>query len=302
VIGAEVAKVRESGGNTWYEDQHVPILRQGRLKDAYWTYGFSPIDDETAPNGIGGVISILTETTKRKALERSLRDLAQSLQAQVEERTAERNRIWQVSQDMLLINDFSGVFLNLSPAWTRVLGWTEEELVGRTSEWLEHPDDRDRTRAEIVRLAERGWPTLAFENRFRTRAGDCARKNRTISRLASGPRASVNDPAGTPTDHAWPVPRRTHCSNTARLDSDRAQRRRPVRRQDHPPLGARGSACADIDADRSAGADGCGLSGGRQRHRVLRARSKSPIRVRLQKLCRIGPLIRSSRIAIDSVC
>ena len=39
----------------------------------HWTYGFSPIDDDTAPGGIGGVISILTETTKRKVLEDSLR-------------------------------------------------------------------------------------------------------------------------------------------------------------------------------------------------------------------------------------
>ncbi len=73
VIGSEIAKVRNGGGHTWYDDQHVPILREGRLEDAYWTYGFSPIDDDTAPGGIGGVISILTETTKRKALEDSLR-------------------------------------------------------------------------------------------------------------------------------------------------------------------------------------------------------------------------------------
>ncbi len=73
VIASEVAKVRNGGGHTWYEDRHVPIMRHGRLEDAYWTYGFSPIDDDTAPGGIGGVISILTETTKRKALENSLR-------------------------------------------------------------------------------------------------------------------------------------------------------------------------------------------------------------------------------------
>ncbi len=82
VIGSEVAKVRNGGGHTWYEDQHVPIVRQGRLEDAYWTYGFSPIDDETAPNGIGGVISILTETTKRRALEDSLHGINLSLRAE----------------------------------------------------------------------------------------------------------------------------------------------------------------------------------------------------------------------------
>lgn len=39
-----------------------------------------------------------------------------------------------------------------------------------------------------------------------------------------------------------------------------------------------------------------------QRHRALKARSKSPISVRLQKLCRMGPSTRPSRITIDSVC
>jgi hypothetical protein len=42
------------------------------------------------------------------------------------------------------------------------------------------------------------------------------RKKRTISRLASGPRGSVYDPAALPPDHAWPAPCRTQCSRTAR--------------------------------------------------------------------------------------
>ncbi|MCJ2035578.1 PAS domain S-box protein [Methylobacterium sp. J-068] len=82
VIGTEVDRVRSGGGHTWYEDQHVPILRNGCLEDAYWTYGFSPIDDDTAPNGIGGVISILTETTRRKELEGSLQGLNLTLKAE----------------------------------------------------------------------------------------------------------------------------------------------------------------------------------------------------------------------------
>ena len=46
----------------------------------------------------------------------------------------------------------------------------EADLIGRTSEWLEHPDDRERTRAEVARLAAGGL-TLAFENRFRHKDG-----------------------------------------------------------------------------------------------------------------------------------
>jgi PAS domain S-box-containing protein len=92
------------------------------------------------------------------------------LEERLEQRTAERDRIWQVSQDMLVVADSRGVWQSINPAWTRVLGWTEEDLLGRTSEWLEHPDDIERTRAELQRLGS-GRPSLDFINRFRARDG-----------------------------------------------------------------------------------------------------------------------------------
>jgi PAS domain S-box-containing protein len=92
------------------------------------------------------------------------------LEEHLERRTAERDRIWQVSQDMLVVADSAGVWLSVNPAWTRVLGWTENELVGRTSEWLVHPDDIDATRAKAEQLAS-GRSTLDFVNRLRARDG-----------------------------------------------------------------------------------------------------------------------------------
>ena len=44
----------------------------------------------------------------------------------------------------------------------------------------------------------------------------CSKKNRIISRLASGPQGSVYDPAVLPPDHACPPPCNTHCSRTGR--------------------------------------------------------------------------------------
>src|SRR3546814_5910204 len=49
-----------------------------------------------------------------------------------------------------------------------MLGWTPDEVVGLTSEWLEHPDDRDRTRGEVTRRGQ-GAETVACENRFRSK-------------------------------------------------------------------------------------------------------------------------------------
>jgi PAS domain S-box-containing protein len=63
VIGPQIDQVMGGGGGTWHENQLVPITRHGRREDVYWTYSYSPIDDEAAPNGIGGVLVICNETT-----------------------------------------------------------------------------------------------------------------------------------------------------------------------------------------------------------------------------------------------
>jgi PAS domain-containing protein len=41
-----------------------------------------------------------------------------------------------------IVADMEGKYLNVTPAWTVMLGWSESDLVGRSSEWLLHQDDR----------------------------------------------------------------------------------------------------------------------------------------------------------------
>lgn len=116
------------------------------------------------------MIGITREITDRLRTEEQLRRLNENLEAQVEARTRERDRIWLVSQDLLLVTDTAGVFLNVNPAWREVLGWPESELIGKTSRWLEHPEDHNSTRSELSSLAA-GGRTLRFENRFRHQDG-----------------------------------------------------------------------------------------------------------------------------------
>ena len=109
---------------------------------------------------IVGAVLTVSDVTKRRQDERRLRELNETLGELVAERTQERDRIWQVSQDMLGVADANGVWISINPAWPRILGWDYEEILGKTSEWLEHPEDREKTRAEVARLAAGGL-TLA---------------------------------------------------------------------------------------------------------------------------------------------
>jgi PAS domain S-box-containing protein len=110
-----------------------------------------------------------SEAEQRK-LAGQLAELNATLAERVEEKTRERDRIWNVSQDLLLVADRNGIWQTVNPAWTRTLGWSEAELLNRTSEWLDHPDDAGTTRAHVRKLRA-GETTVRFESRFRHKEG-----------------------------------------------------------------------------------------------------------------------------------
>ena len=67
------------GPSTWNEDIELDINRHGFLEETHFTVAYSPVPDETAANGIGGVLATVTEITEKVIGERRvviLRDLA----------------------------------------------------------------------------------------------------------------------------------------------------------------------------------------------------------------------------------
>ena len=124
-------------------------------------------DAETAGIRFSGVIYDITEA---KATEKQLRTLTETLETRVAERTRERDRIWRVSRDLLGVADLAGHWQSINPAWTDLLGWPEAAILGKTSEWLEDPEDRAATRGEFAKLAA-GARIVTFINRLRSRAG-----------------------------------------------------------------------------------------------------------------------------------
>ena len=111
-----------------------------------------------------------TDVTEQFEAEKALRNLNETLEQRVEAEAQERARIWNVSQDLLVVADMEGRFVAVNPAWKTTLGWSEEKLLNKTSEWLVHPDDRAKTRAQHARIAS-GRNALHFENRFRDKQG-----------------------------------------------------------------------------------------------------------------------------------
>ncbi|HEY4215603.1 MAG TPA: ATP-binding protein [Gemmatimonadaceae bacterium] len=87
VIGPEIESIMAGGTASWHEDQLVPITRNGRVEDVWWTYGYSPVRDDDG--SVGGVLVIVQETTTRVLLERRQAELLAEL-------TIERARLTDV--------------------------------------------------------------------------------------------------------------------------------------------------------------------------------------------------------------
>jgi PAS domain S-box-containing protein len=94
----------------------------------------------------------------------------ETLEARVEQRTRERDQLWTLSEDLLVIAHRDGSLLRVSPSWTRLLGHSEAELLGQPYAALIHPDDRPRVEAVLEHMLATGQP-VRFDDRVRASDG-----------------------------------------------------------------------------------------------------------------------------------
>ncbi|RZJ25202.1 MAG: hybrid sensor histidine kinase/response regulator, partial [Haliea sp.] len=144
-----------------------------RLRRADGSYRWHIARAEPIRNAAGEVgrwVGTNTDIEDQKATARALADLNHNLEAQVASRTEERDRMWRLSTDIMLVADFESRIVSTNPAWTRSLGWAPTEMAGRSFMDLVHPADRAATLAEVGSLGA-GITTLKFENRYQRKDG-----------------------------------------------------------------------------------------------------------------------------------
>ncbi len=125
-IGPQIEQVMSGGASTWFEDQLLPIERNGRLEDVYWTYSYSAVRDDDG--SVGGTLVVCQETTGRVVAELELdRVRAQALGAKEHlERV-----ISQAPVAMYIARGRDHVFEVVNDAWFKLTGKTAEEVIGR---------------------------------------------------------------------------------------------------------------------------------------------------------------------------
>jgi PAS domain S-box-containing protein len=137
----------------------------------YIDFVFEPIrDDEGAVSGIfiGGYETTEAHraTLALRQSEERLRQANVVLEAQALERTAERNRVWTMSRDLLAVMGFDGFLKEINPAWEKILGRDTATLLSLPFPEQVHPDDHVLI-AELVKRLEAGETVERFEDRLR---------------------------------------------------------------------------------------------------------------------------------------
>lgn len=93
----------------------------------------------------------------------SLLDISERVRAE-----EERDRLFNLSVDMLAVGDYEGYLQQINPAWVRVLGWSRDDLMADPMSAFIHEDDRETFAAGLQQL-ERGEQVEDLQCRFRCR-------------------------------------------------------------------------------------------------------------------------------------
>ena len=132
------------------QEETVRLHKDGSLVEVLLS--ISPIKNPAGE--IVGVSTIAHDVTERRRTERALR-----------QQTEERRRIFETSQDLIIITDAEGLMTQVSPSVETILGFLPEEMVGRNAGEFIHAADREAAKAGM-RTLRRGRRTRNSDTRF----------------------------------------------------------------------------------------------------------------------------------------
>ncbi len=109
----------------------------GRLR---WvvSFGRALFDERRCVRFVG----VTQDVTDREMLEQALRRINDTLEAQVDARTRERDQMWMLSQDLMVVIDADRRVIAANPAWIGVLGYSAAQVRRGDPLALVHPAQR----------------------------------------------------------------------------------------------------------------------------------------------------------------
>jgi PAS domain S-box-containing protein len=156
---AYAAMPRLLSGETYTVEYRIVRPDDGAVRHIRDT-GFPIRDAGGGLRRLGGIAQDVTEEHARE----------EALERRIAESTAEHDRVWRNSRDLLVVVGVDGVFRAVNPAWKAILGHDPTEVVGRSFQEFIWPEDDVVTRTALT-YAATAEDLTAFENRYRHRDG-----------------------------------------------------------------------------------------------------------------------------------
>jgi len=127
-------------------------------------------------------LSRLLGTAQRQAASERERHSEQErlFRATLSREVEERQRVFETSNDLILVTDTYGNYVQVSPSSLAIVGYEPAEMIGRNAEEFIYPDDLQNTRNEM-RAARRGQQKRNFECRYVHKEGHAVALNWTGS-------------------------------------------------------------------------------------------------------------------------
>ncbi|WPP50302.1 PAS domain-containing protein [Catalinimonas niigatensis] len=150
VIKPMIDQVRSGGEATWSEDQLIPIYRNGKMEDVYWTFGYSPVNDESGK--VGGVLVICNETTDKVKKVKELELSDHRFQNLVREATVGMVVLSGEEMRVEVVND----------TYSRLINRTSEEIMGKPLFSI-IPETEDPFRPMLEKVLLTGEPLNLYD-------------------------------------------------------------------------------------------------------------------------------------------
>lgn len=126
IIYPLIEKVKTTGESFFLEDQLIPIFRNGKIEDVYWTFSYSAVFGEEGT--IDGVLVVCNETTKKVAMVHELELARQQL---IQSETKLRNIIMQAPVAMCILSGPEFVVDIANDRMLTLWGKSSEQIVGK---------------------------------------------------------------------------------------------------------------------------------------------------------------------------
>jgi PAS domain S-box-containing protein len=154
IVGPNLKRVMHDGETVFHENTLVPIVRDGRLQDIWWTYSYSPIFG--AGRDALGVLVVCQDITSEVTAAQELRKSEEGTRESAK-RLGELAAIVASSDDVILSKDLNGTITSWNDAATRVFGYSPEEMIGASILKLipEHLHSDEKTILESIRAGRR---------------------------------------------------------------------------------------------------------------------------------------------------